>query len=95
MIDPLIVDALIQARVRAAHSQLAELTTREREVLAEIAIGKSNGAIADSLVLSKRGVEKHVNAIFSKLDLPETDDVSRRVKATLIFLAEHEDAAAR
>jgi DNA-binding NarL/FixJ family response regulator len=88
VVDPAIVDVLIQARSRAAHSRLAQLTPRERELLAEIATGKSNGAIAESLVLTKRAVEKHINAIFSKLDLPETQDVSRRVKATLIFLAE-------
>jgi DNA-binding NarL/FixJ family response regulator len=88
VIDPTIVDVLIEARTRAAHSRLSLLTTRERELLAEIATGKSNTAIADSLFLTKRAVEKHVNAIFSKLNLPETQDVSRRVKATLIFLAE-------
>jgi DNA-binding NarL/FixJ family response regulator len=90
VIDPAIVDVLIQARSRAAHSRLAELTPRERELLAEIAAGKSNGAIAESLFLTKRAVEKHVNSIFSKLDLPETQDVSRRVKATLIYLSEQE-----
>ena len=88
VIDPAIVDVLIQARSRAANSRLAQLTRRERELLAEIATGKSNGPIAESLVLTKRAVEKHVNAIFSKLDLPETQDVSRRVRATLIYLAE-------
>jgi len=88
VIDPMIVEVLIQARSRAAKSRVAELTPRERELLAEIATGKSNGAIAESLVLTKRAVEKHVNSIFSKLGLPETDDVSRRVKATLIFLSE-------
>jgi len=88
VVDPAIVDVLIQARSRAAHSQLTQLTRRERELLAEIATGKSNGAIAESLVLTKRAVEKHVNAIFAKLNLPESQDVSRRVKATLIFLAE-------
>jgi DNA-binding NarL/FixJ family response regulator len=88
VIDPTIVDVLIEARSRATHSRLSQLTPRERELLAEIASGKSNGAIAQSLFLTKRAVEKHVNAIFSKLDLPETQDVSRRVKATLIFLAE-------
>jgi DNA-binding NarL/FixJ family response regulator len=88
VIDPIIVDVLIASRARAAKSRLAELTPRERELLAEIAAGKSNGAIADSLVLTKRAVEKHVNSIFAKLNLPETQDVSRRVKATLIFLAE-------
>jgi DNA-binding NarL/FixJ family response regulator len=88
VIDPIIVDLLIASRARAAQSRLAQLTPRERELLAEIAAGKSNGAIAQSLVLTKRAVEKHVNSIFAKLNLPETDDVSRRVKATLIFLSE-------
>ncbi|MBV9309749.1 MAG: response regulator transcription factor [Solirubrobacterales bacterium] len=88
VIDPAIVDVLIAARSRAAHSSLSELTPRERELLAEIASGKSNGAIAESLFLTKRAVEKHVNSIFAKLNLPEAEDVSRRVKATLIFLAE-------
>jgi len=91
VIDPLVVDVLIQARSRVRHSRLAQLTSREREVLAEIATGKSNAAIADSLVLTKRAVEKHVNSIFSKLDLPNTDDLSRRVKPTLIFLDEQDD----
>jgi DNA-binding NarL/FixJ family response regulator len=70
------------------------LTAREREVLAEIATGKSNGAIAEKLVLTKRAVEKHVNSIFSKLDLPDSEDTSRRVKATLIYLAEEDGARA-
>lgn len=94
VIDPLIVDVLIKARLRAAHSQLSELTARERDVLAEIATGKSNGAIADTLVLSKRAVEKHVNSIFSKLGLSQSQDASRRVKAALLFLSEEEDGAA-
>jgi DNA-binding NarL/FixJ family response regulator len=95
VIDPLVVDVLIQARSRASHSRLARLTSREREVLAEIAAGKSNAAIAESLVLTKRAVEKHVNSIFSKLDLPDTEDVSRRVKATLLFLDEQDDNPTR
>ena len=65
---------------------LAELTPREREVLAEIAQGKSNTAIAESLVLTKRAVEKHINSIFLKLNLSEAEDVSKRVKAALVFL---------
>jgi DNA-binding NarL/FixJ family response regulator len=92
VIDPKIVDGLIAERSRAADSPLAELTTREREVLAEVAAGKSNAAIASSLYLTKRAVEKHINAIFMKLDLREADDVSRRVKAALIFLAEDRPA---
>jgi len=87
-IDPIIVDVLIEARCKAPKSKLSELTPRERELLAEIAAGKSNAAIAESLVLTKRAVEKHVNSIFSKLNLPESQDLSRRVKATLIFLSE-------
>ncbi len=93
VVDPLVVDVLIQARSQTAHSRLAPLTPREREVLAEIAAGKSNAAIAESLVLTKRAVEKHVNSIFSKLDLPDTPDVSRRVKAALLFLDEEDDVA--
>ncbi len=91
VIDPLIVEVLIKARTQAAQSCLSELTPRESELLAEIAVGKSNGAIAESLFLTKRAVEKHVNSIFAKLNLPETEDVSRRVKATLIFLAEEDN----
>ena len=87
VIDPRIVEVLIQARARADRSPLSELTPRELELLGEIASGKSNGAIAESLVLTKRAVEKHVNSIFSKLGLPEDQDVSRRVKATLIYLS--------
>ncbi len=88
VVDSRIVDVLIAARTRATRSPIAGLTARERELLAEIAIGKSNGAIAESLYLTKRAVEKHVNSIFSKLGLPEDHDVSRRVKATLMFLSE-------
>jgi DNA-binding NarL/FixJ family response regulator len=93
VIDPLIVDALINARAKTPDSRLSQLTAREHQILGEIASGKSNGAIAQSLFLTKRAVEKHVNAIFVKLSLPETEDVSRRVKATLIFLAEEETPA--
>jgi DNA-binding NarL/FixJ family response regulator len=87
-IDPKIVDLLIEARTRAARSPLAELTPRQRELLAAIAEGLSNAAIAERFVLTKRAVEKHVNAIFANLGLPETPDVARRVKAALIYLAE-------
>jgi DNA-binding NarL/FixJ family response regulator len=92
VIDPKIVDALVAAKVCGKASALAQLTPREREVLAEIAQGKSNAAIAQSLVLTKRAVEKHINAIFLKLGLAFADDVSKRVKATLLFLAEPEQA---
>src|SRR3954462_2344247 len=88
VIDPKIVDTLIAERARVTDSLVGSLTAREREVLAEVATGKSNSAIADSLVLTKRAVEKHINAIFMKLNLASADDVSKRVKAALMFLAE-------
>ena len=78
----------MQARSRDARSPLNDLTAREREVLSEIAQAKSNSAIAESLFLTKRAVEKHINAIFMKLGLAQADDVSKRVKATLIFLSQ-------
>jgi DNA-binding NarL/FixJ family response regulator len=90
MIDPKIVEALVAARSRAEHSPLNELTVREREVLSEIAQGKSNTAIAGKLFLTKRAVEKHINSIFLKLGLADTEDVSKRVKATLMFLSDVE-----
>jgi DNA-binding NarL/FixJ family response regulator len=86
VIDPKIVEELVSTQARADSSPLAELTPREREVLAEIAQGKSNTAIAESLVLTKRAVEKHINSIFLKLNLSAADDVSKRVKAALVFL---------
>jgi DNA-binding NarL/FixJ family response regulator len=88
VIDPKIVEILVEAKTRADRSPVTELTPRERDVLAEIAEGKSNAAIAESLVLSKRAVEKHINSIFTKLGLAGSEDVSKRVKATLMFLAE-------
>jgi DNA-binding NarL/FixJ family response regulator len=88
VIDPKIVELLVETKARVEHSPLAELTPREREVLAEMAEGKSNAAIAESLVLTKRAVEKHVNAIFMKLGLAASENVSKRVKATLMFLAD-------
>jgi DNA-binding NarL/FixJ family response regulator len=88
VIDPKIVEVLVQERAQAERSPLSELTEREREVLAEIASGKSNSAIAESLVLTKRAVEKHINGIFMKLGLADAEDVSKRVKAALLFLAE-------
>ncbi|HEY1716324.1 MAG TPA: response regulator transcription factor [Solirubrobacteraceae bacterium] len=88
VVDPKIIDLLIAERARSAASPLDELTAREREVLAEVAVGKSNAAIAASLFLTKRAVEKHINAIFMKLNLRESEDTSRRVKAALIYLAD-------
>jgi DNA-binding NarL/FixJ family response regulator len=88
VIDPKVVELLVVATARSGDSPLAELTVREREVLAEIAQGKSNAAIGESLVLTKRSVEKHINSIFLKLDLADAGSVSKRVKAALLFLSE-------
>jgi DNA-binding NarL/FixJ family response regulator len=84
VIDAKVVEGLIE------RSPLSELTPREVEILAYVARGHSNQAIADELVLTKRAVEKHINAIFLKLGLTEATDVSRRVKAALIYLSERE-----
>jgi DNA-binding NarL/FixJ family response regulator len=93
MIDPKIVESLVAARGRAERSPLNELTARELEVLSEIAQGKSNTAIAGSLFLTKRAVEKHINSIFLKLGLADAEDVSKRVKAALMFLSDADGVA--
>ena len=94
-VDARIIDVLVYARSGAPSSQLSELTAREREVLGEIAQGKSNSAIAESLFLTKRSVEKLVNSIFMKLALGNSEDVSKRVKAALIFLADSQGTPTR
>lgn len=87
VIDPHIVDVLVQARARRHKSDLEWLTQRETEILGEMAEGKSNAAIAKSLSVSERAVEKHSNAIFSKLGLSDEPDLNRRVKAVLVYLS--------
>ena len=83
-LDPEVVGMLLGRRRR--DDPLAALTPREREVLALMAEGRSNRAMADALVVSERAVEKHVTAIFSKLDLPQAVEDHRRVLAVLAFL---------
>jgi DNA-binding NarL/FixJ family response regulator len=87
VVDARIVEALLHARRTREESGLDTLTTREQEILALIAEGWSNEAIAARLVITKRAVERHINAIFWKLELGDSADVSRRVKAALLFLA--------
>jgi DNA-binding NarL/FixJ family response regulator len=87
VIDPLVVENLLNARRVRERSQLDALTSRELEILGLIAEGRSNHAIAESLFVTKRAVERHINQIFMKLDLGESEDVSRRVKAVLLYLA--------
>jgi DNA-binding NarL/FixJ family response regulator len=87
VVDPKVVEVLVRARAIAPDSPLSALSPREHEVLAQLAEGKSNGAIAEALVLTRRAVEKHINSIFTKLELPGPEDVSRRVTAALMFLS--------
>lgn len=88
VIDQLVVDALVTTGTRRTDSKLERLTPRELEVLAMVARGLSNASIAAELVITDRAVEKHINSILAKLDLPADAPVHRRVAATLVFLSE-------
>ena len=91
IIDPQVVDALVEARMQREQSLLARLTARELEVLGHIAQGRNNAGIAATLHLSERAVEKHINSIFTKLDLADRgEQVHRRVRAVLLYLAERQ-----
>jgi DNA-binding NarL/FixJ family response regulator len=90
VVDPKVVESLLASRTHK-RSALDDLTQREREVLGEIAQGKSNAAVAKSLFLSVRAVEKHINSLFSKLGLSEEQDVHRRVKAVLLYLSDRSE----
>jgi DNA-binding NarL/FixJ family response regulator len=87
VVDPLVVDELVQARSARESSPLRDLTETELAILSRIAQGLSNAAIADELVVTKRAVERHITAIFLKLGLRDAADVSRRVKAALVYLS--------
>jgi DNA-binding NarL/FixJ family response regulator len=88
VIDPKVVESLVESRTGVASSPLERLTPRELDVLSEIAQGKNNAAVADTLVLSERAIEKHINSLFSKLGLGEEPTAHRRVKAVLLYLAD-------
>src|SRR4051794_19510464 len=94
IVDAKVVESFTGGTVPRDDRRLAALSGRGRDILERMAHGASNGAIAASLGLTKRAVEKHVNAIFSKLDIPLADDVSRRVQAVLIYLAASGEQAA-
>jgi DNA-binding NarL/FixJ family response regulator len=87
-IDSKVVDSLVGARSAQDDSPLDELTPREHEVLAEMAKGKNNAAIAASLVIAEPSVEKYIHSILQKLGLSWEPEVHRRVKAVLVFLSE-------
>lgn len=86
MVDPKIIDILVSSR-RTPEGGIDRLTPRETEVLALMAEGLNNAGIGERLVLSERAIAKHINSMFSKLDLGEADDSHRRVKAVLTWLS--------
>ncbi len=84
VMDPEVVSRLLAKRVR--DEPLGRLTTREREVLALMAEGRSNAAVASNMVVSEKAISKHIANIFVKLDLAPSDDDNRRVMAVLAYL---------
>jgi DNA-binding NarL/FixJ family response regulator len=88
VIDPKVVEALVAENARRDDSPLSELTPRERDVLREMAGGKSNAAIGESLFLAERSVEKVIHSIFLKLGLTWESSVHKRVKAVIMYLSE-------
>jgi DNA-binding NarL/FixJ family response regulator len=92
VLDREVVAKLVRARDPAPAGGLGQLTPREREVLALMAEGRTNAAIARATVVTLGAVEKHVSSIFSKLDLPVTDDDHRRVLAVLAYLRASDEA---
>ena len=86
--DPKVVEALVAENARSEESPLNELTPRERDVLREMAEGRNNAAIAETLVLTERSVEKVIHSIFLKLGLRWETAIHKRVKAVVLYLAE-------
>jgi DNA-binding NarL/FixJ family response regulator len=90
VIDPKVVELLVAENARSEESPLNDLTPRERDVLREMAEGKNNAAIAESLFLTERSVQKVIHSIFLKLGLTWETAVHKRVKAVILYLAESE-----
>ena len=88
VIDPKVVEALVAEDARGEESPIHGLTARERDVLREMAAGKSNAAIGESLFLAERSVEKVIHSIFLKLGLTWEASVNKRVMAVILYLAE-------
>ena len=84
--DPKVIETLVQTGSRRGDVDLSALSAREREVLAEMAQGRNNAAIAQSLVITQRAVEKHINSIFAKLRVGHDDEAHPRVRAVLTYL---------
>jgi DNA-binding NarL/FixJ family response regulator len=90
VIDPKVVEALVAENARGEGSPLKQLTPREGDVLREMAAGKSNAAIGESLFLAERSVEKVIHSIFLKLGLSWEASVHKRVKAVILYLGEND-----
>ena len=90
VIDPKVVESLVAENARGDESRFNQLTPRERDVLREMAAGKSNAAIGESLFLAERSVEKVIHSIVLKLGLTWEADVHKRVKAVILYLAEND-----
>ena len=88
VMDPKVVDALIAESARSEESPLSQLTPRERDVMREMAEGKNNAAIAETLFLTERSVEKVIHSIFLKLGLTFEQATHKRVRAVVLYLAE-------
>jgi DNA-binding NarL/FixJ family response regulator len=88
VIDPKVVEALVAENARAEESPLNQLTPRERDVLREMAAGRSNAAIGEALFLTERSVEKVIHSIFLKLGLTWETAIHKRVKAVILYLAQ-------
>ncbi len=85
-LDPKIIETLLARKDHEENTPLLGLTEREREVLQEVATGRSNASVAKTLFMSERAVEKHIGSVFQKLGLAEEDGLNRRVAAVLAFL---------
>lgn len=93
VIDPMVVESLVTGRRQSEQDPLNALTPRERAVLSQIAQGQSNEAVAQSLSVSERAVEKHINTLFAKLGLTEPSRaVNKRVTAVLLYLSSRSGA---
>ncbi len=88
VIDPKVVEGLVVEKARVEASPIHALTNRERDVLREMAEGKNNAAIAESVFLTERSVENVIHSIFLKLGIAWEPSVNRRVKAVILYLSE-------
>jgi DNA-binding NarL/FixJ family response regulator len=87
VVDPLVIEHLVKAGVSRGNTSVGRLSPRELEVLAEMSRGHNNAAIASSLFIGQRAVEKHINSIFAKLGVGVGDESHPRVRAVLLYLS--------